>query len=124
MQLLMRGFAVGADLVLVKMTKDTSTASSAADGKASGANAAGGGSSDGGTAPEDAQASVLAQHELTKVRLVQLVQVCSQTAHSNRRWWCRVLLHSASATGAPHRLSHDFVLAHMTAAFLQAYEAS
>uniref|UniRef100_A0A383WN22 CRAL-TRIO domain-containing protein n=1 Tax=Tetradesmus obliquus TaxID=3088 RepID=A0A383WN22_TETOB len=57
----------GADLVLVKMTKDTSTASSAADGKASGANAAGGGSSDGGTAPEDAQASVLAQHELTKM---------------------------------------------------------
>jgi hypothetical protein len=62
--------AAGADLVLVKMTKDTSTASSTADGKASSANVAAGGSgSDGSAAAEDAQASVLAQHELTKVRL-------------------------------------------------------
>jgi hypothetical protein len=49
------------------MTKDTSTASTAADGRASSTHAAGGGSSDGGAAAEDAQASVLAQHELTKV---------------------------------------------------------
>jgi hypothetical protein len=52
------------------MTKDTSTASSAGDAKASSANAAAGSSSDGGAAAEDAQASVLAQHELTKVRAI------------------------------------------------------
>ncbi|KAF6256639.1 hypothetical protein COO60DRAFT_92784 [Scenedesmus sp. NREL 46B-D3] len=57
----------GADLVLVKMTKDTSTASAAADGMAGSTDAAGGSSCDGAAAAEDAHASVLAQHELTKM---------------------------------------------------------
>jgi hypothetical protein len=72
----------GADLVLVKMTKDTSTASTTADGRVSSTNAAGGGSSDGGAAAEDAQASVLAQHELTKVGFDQQASAtCRKVEH-------------------------------------------
>jgi hypothetical protein len=57
----------GVDLVLVKMTKATSTASrssAAAAGEGSGVD----GSSGADAGAEDAWASVLAQHELNKVR--------------------------------------------------------